>query len=532
LSNNLLEIQNLFHAKKYDLALKKIDKLLKLNFDPNLLINKTTILLSLERFSEAEIILEKLLISNPKSCDLNCNLGIVCAKQNKYDEAENYFLKSINLEPNYIQARLNLINLYLEIDEADLALNQINQITSENFKNDYYHQLLAEIYIRKLDFNKALDNHKICIAKNPNSQNYYLLGVDYLWSGDTDNAKKNFLKAMNLNSKNFEAIFALSKVQKIEVKSNLFQHILSQSQNKDNDARQLSYIFFTLHKIMEDEKNYKKAFEFLLDANRYRKKLIDFNLKELKSMVFRIKSNYPKINSVCISDCQKTPIFIVGMPRTGTSLLEQIISNNNEIFGAGELSFLHESFKKIFINKIDNEKLKQIGIKYLDKLDSFTDKNYVIDKLPLNFFWIGYIKKIIPNSKFIHITRDKRETCFSIFKNLFAEGALEFSYNEKDIIDFYNIYLDIINFWKLEMEPGSFLNLNYEDLVENPKEKTKEIFKYLNIEFRKEYINIKSNNRWVRTASDIQIRGEIIKSQQANWQPYNDFLKYLKNDSF
>jgi len=164
---------------------------------------------------------------------------------------------------------------------------------------------------------------------------------------------------------------------------------------------------------------------------------------------------------------------------------------------------------------------------YLDKLDSFTTKKYVVDKLPLNFFWIGYIKKIIPNSKFIHISRNRIDTCFSIFQNLFVEGALEFSYSEKDIINFYEIYIDIMNFWNNELGDGCILNINYEDLVNEPEEKTKQIFQYLELKFDRKFINIEENNRWVRTASDVQVRKGIKKTHKSSWEPYKKYLKQI-----
>jgi len=526
--DELSEIQSLFQSKKYDLALRKINKILQKNNDSNLLINKSSILIMLERFNEAEIILESVIDKNPKDIDIISNLGIICARQRKFSKAERYYKEAILIDPNYVNAKFNLINLFLEMDRIDDALEELNKLESEQYRGDYYYQLLAEVYIRKLDFSKAKELHQICVKKNPlNSKNFYLLGVDYLWEGDFENSKLQLKKSIEIDPKNFEAFFALSKVENIRGGSPIFNYLKDQSVNKNNSKRDLSFIFFTLYKIMEDENNYEQAFKYLSEANKLRKKLKVFDIRSLNLIVARIKKNYQKFPVNKSDQSTKIPIFILGMPRSGTSLLEQIISNNDSIFGAGELDFMHENFKNCFQNNNILEDFEMIRKNYLDKLDSFTTKKYVVDKLPLNFFWIGYIKKIIPNSKIIHISRNRIDTCFSIYKNLFVEGSLEFSYSEKDIIKFYEIYIDIMNFWNNELGDGCILNINYEDLVNEPEEKTKQIFQYLELKFDSKFINIEENNRWVRTASDVQVRKGIKKPNKLNWEPYKKYLKQI-----
>ena len=142
-------------------------------------------------------------------------------------------------------------------------------------------------------------------------------------------------------------------------------------------------------------------------------------------------------------DTEIKPIFIVGMPRSGTSLLEQILSNHPLVFGAGEVSTLHNSLKNLFSSDIDNNfllgQLQKIRNHYLEHLSIITEKTFITDKLPLNFMWIGFIVYMFPGAKIIHITRDPIATSFSIYKTLFSNGSLNFSYNEEDIIKFYNL---------------------------------------------------------------------------------------------
>ena len=217
------------------------------------------------------------------------------------------------------------------------------------------------------------------------------------------------------------------------------------------------------------------------------------------------------------------------MPRSGTSLIEQIISNNNVVFGGGELNTIHEELKKIIDSPTIENDIDFVRERYLKKLDRFSDKNYIIDKLPLNFLWVGYILKIFPYAKIIHTIRDPIANCFSLYKTLFIEGALEFAYSQKDIIDFFNMYQTIMHFWKVENK-DQFIEVSYEDLIDNPRDESKRIYDFIGINFDLESIDIKNNKRWVRTASDIQVRERINKKNKQQWKDYqNNLYEILKN---
>jgi hypothetical protein len=221
------------------------------------------------------------------------------------------------------------------------------------------------------------------------------------------------------------------------------------------------------------------------------------------------------------------------MPRSGTTLLEQIVSNDHLIFGAGEISTLHTLFFDLFSQspeKIDLFKeLDHIKNRYLNHISAMTDRKIVTDKLPLNFLWLGYIKYIFPDAKFIHISRDPIATSFSIYKTLFSDGALEFTYDEDDIINFYRFYQDTMKFWNGFIK-NDILNIGYEDLVNNPKDQTQLIFSYLNLKFDDSVLDIENNKRSVLTASDLQVRNPIYKGSSESWVPYKKYIEKFINE--
>ena len=261
-----------------------------------------------------------------------------------------------------------------------------------------------------------------------------------------------------------------------------------------------------------------------------------FNHSKVREFLERIKYKFSnkleKSDFSCEVNDKITPIFILGMPRSGSSLVEQILSNNELIFGAGELSTIHESMTEVMSLKTSDNKytsmLETIAQDYYDRLSHITNKNYVIDKLPLNFYWVGYIMKMFPHAKIIHTTRNPVAISYSLYKTLFAEGILEFSYDQDDIINYYQLYKDMMIYWK-GLYKQEIFELDYELLINNPEQEVKNIFNYLGLEFNKSYLEIGNNKRSVTTASDIQIRNKINSKGIDSWKSYSLITEKFTN---
>ena len=226
------------------------------------------------------------------------------------------------------------------------------------------------------------------------------------------------------------------------------------------------------------------------------------------------------------------------MPRSGTSLVEQIISSHSNVFGGGELPFLSNSIH----NKIlDNQQLTSIKnndltnlleiiqeeyISKISKIDS-SDKVF-IDKAPLNFRYIGFIKKVFPNSKIINCNRDPIDICWSNYKNYFST-SLPFSNNLNNLAKYYSLYQNYIKFWK-ELFADEFFNINYEKLVENPKQEIKNLLAFCNLEWEENCLKHENNSKSIKTASWAQVRKPIYKSAVKSSDHFRMYLaKLIKN---
>jgi len=296
-------------------------------------------------------------------------------------------------------------------------------------------------------------------------------------------------------------------------------------------------LYFALGKAYEDIGKYKESFKFLVKANKIYKEKLNYDINKDIHLFSKIKEIYKK--KIKELECKKKIIFVVGMPRSGTTLSEQIISAHPKVHGAGELNYLSEGIEKFLMkdkifpeNAIQEYKksdLESVQNHYLEGLKKLEyQEEYVIDKAPLNFRWIGFIKTIFPNAKIIHCQRDAMDICFSNFKNFFSAGTLSFTYDLNDLGTYYNLYKDLMDYW-LSMFKAEIYNLSYERLISKQEEETKNLLNYLDLPWDEKCLEPHKNKKIVATASLAQVRSPIYKSSLNKWQNYSDELKILED---
>ena len=316
---------------------------------------------------------------------------------------------------------------------------------------------------------------------------------------------------------------------KLKVKINKLEEIsLTTINNEDkillNNA--LSKGYFDLNKQ-------KLAFMCLKECNLLKKNESKFSMVDQKKKFEDIKKFFLNIDNEKIklnSEIKIKPIFIVGMPRSGTSLLEQILSSHTEIYGAGELNFLQKIVDNLGLKKPSNmsEYFQKIREYYYDKIYKISQNHFIIDKLPLNFRWIGFIVKSFPEAKIIHIRRNPMAVCWSNYKTLFVDEGMDFTLSQKDIADYYGMYFDLMKFWKKEFN-HNIIEISYEDYVKDFEGNTKKILKYLDLNWEVQMKNYAKTSRSVTTASYQQVRENIKKNTSEIWKKYRVHLKEMEN---
>lgn len=538
LDSDLDEVQGLFNQSKFDLALLKVSKLIKNNKKHFLPYNyKGIILLKKGDHSKALIDFKKATDLNPNFLLGYNNIALCYRAMGNIEYAVKNLKKVIQLDPNIIETRINLGSCYSDLGKYAESLDEFHHALKLNEGNEFTHHLIADVFIKILNFKNAREHHQKALTINPrNFMNYFLIATDDLWAGDHINAAKNFRKAIELNPDFTESFYGLSRAEKISLSDPIFQlaeKIISEPNLSDNDQ---VFLKFFLARVYETNKNEELFFKFLREGSATKKSISKYNtaqsmwlFNKIKSLYLNYIHNSSKSNKeIIFSENEINPIFIVGMPRSGTSLIEQILSNHSLLFGAGEVPTLHGSFLTLSSLSLESKsfenELQKIKIDYLKHLSVMTEKKIVTDKLPLNFMWIGFILYMFPNAKILHLSREPIATCFSIYKTLFSPGSLEFSYDEGDIIEFYKLYEDIMQFWNTYL-PNQIHNISYEELVDQPQEIMQKVFSFIDLPYDENVLNIQKNKRSVTTASDLQIRDQIYKGSSKSWMVYEKNLQ-------
>ena len=458
---------------------------------------------SLGKFDLSIKIMEEALNQNPNNPYFLNNIGISHHKSENYNVAEEYFRRGLEIAPKYLNILNNLGNLKKDLSQVDEAIQ-------------YY--------------SKSLEIEENLLETQLN------LGQMYNASGKFEQAKVHFRKVLQINPNYTEAHRLISNTTKYDLNNVHFKEMLDKINDQSLSQIQLVHLHFGIGKAYEDSRDYKNSFTNYSKANQYLKIISKYDIKKETSKFKIIKDFFTNYQNISIKENQKKIIFIVGMPRSGTSLVEQIISSHKDVFGAGELIFLD----KIINNKIlDNEKVKSFDDlkslnhileesqdEYLAKIAEIDNSNKVfIDKTLLNFKYIGFIKNIFPNSKIINCNRDPIDTCFSNFKNFFS-GNLPFSNDLNDLAQFYNLYNDLIKFWRKFLDQDIY-NLNYNSLIANPNEEIHNMIEFCELGWDENCLKHELNTKSINTASFAQARKPIYKSAINSSQNYKKYLAEL-----
>ena len=460
----------------------------------------------------AESVYRSLIAENARIPQVYCNLARICAQSKRQHEADSLWEKALVIDPRFLEAQMNLADSYQQAGKTGQAIDIYRRIISANKQFVAAKYLLANLLKAQGDFTQAEDYYQQIIARQP----------DYT-----------------------QAHFSYSSIHKYQLKTD--PHIrlmLELYQNPNLPTESRIHLAFALAKAFEDIEDYPQAFKYLETGNGLRYKEFNYDIRGDKELIQNIIQTF---NREALSQLQINPessnraIFIIGMPRSGTSLVERIISSHSDVYAAGELDYIFSLGTRLFLKESIHHEFRPLdtysktlfetlGKTYLEKISLLdSQSSRITDKMPFNMMMIGLIKIALPNAKIIHCVRDAKDNCLSIFKQNFTTGNYRFAYNLKTLGQFHNQYRQLMKHWHQVM-PDFIYDIEYEALTQNPEAEIRKLIAACDLEWQDNCLNFEKSAGLVKTASAFQARQPMYTSSVSLWERYEEYLKPLLDE--
>jgi Flp pilus assembly protein TadD len=530
----------LSQISEYDRAERAFKAAIKLR--PNYaeaLGNLGSLLCDLGKNTEAEIVLGRALKLNPNIVEANNSMGYALSQIGRSQDAIAYLDTALELNPNYINAYnskglalsgMGDFEKAIDVFEAGLKINPSSTDILTNLGYTYSQALREKDAIATLQ--KAIQ-----LLPADDAEVLTRLSVIQSQVGDMQNAKKNIQAAIKSDPDKAEAHRILSTLTsfnqgdpEIAEMKGLFDRSAEGSDTK-------MHLGFGLGKAFEDMNEPKKAFQYWLAGNKARRQQFTYSVNQDREIFEQVKSIFDQEFFATYSGQQnqsRQPIFVVGMMRSGTTLVEQILSGHDQVYGAGELTFV-DDYARNWLQFGPRDPISFAGLadQYLDyKIPSEKLATRVIDKMPINFLWVGFIRAAFPNAKIINLVRDPRDVGLSIFKNYFSELGNRYAYDLAEIAAFYLLYQDMIAHWNRVL-PGAIYDVSYEKIVADIQAESGRLLEYCDLIWQQDILDFQKTDRVVKTASVLQVRKPIYSSSVKSWKNYEGelapFIQVLEN---
>jgi len=504
-------------------------------------------LIAENKLKKAEPILRNYLKEYPLDVNAMKLLGDIGVKFRAYKDAGYLLVRALDLSPDYDEARLSYANLLYKRQLPYEALEQIQILLEKDKNNPQYLTLKAVNLALANQHDEAIKIFEIIInnKKIENNQLYLSYGHTLRAIGRLDESIQAYKNAITTKTGFGEAYWSLANLKTYQFTTNDIEDLKELLSSKDTKMDDYFHLLFALGKAEEDNKNYKNSIAAYIKGNTLKSKQVPWDSKKFsyecdELISFFTKEFFEQYEGV--GDQNSDPIFIVGLPRSGSTLIEQILSSHSLVEGTTELQNIIALSRKIAnkkdtkskseypsaLSQIKKDEFKKMGEAYIQNtLDQrVTDKPYFIDKMPNNFVHIGLINLILPNAKIIDARRNPMDCCFSCYKQLFGSGQ-GFTYSQNRIGNYYLDYLKIMEHWD-KVLPGKVHRVLYENMIEDTEKQIRQLLKYCDLEFEESCLNFYKTKRTVRTPSSEQVRQPIYKKGIGQWNNFEPWLGDLK----
>jgi tetratricopeptide (TPR) repeat protein len=497
------------------------------------------------KLGKAERIARDLLKKHPADVSAIRVLADIGIKLGQWKDACHLLERCLELAPDFHAARHSYALVLMRLQKPEAAIHEAEKLLAQEPSNPNFLTLKATVLTRIGDQSGALEIYEKVLKNYPNQARAQMsYGHTLKTVGKLDEAIEAYKKCIRLSPEVGEAYWSLANLKTFRFSGEDIDNMRRQVTTEDGDADDQSHLAFALGKALEDLRAYDESFKFYRRGNAIRRIEHRHNFKVNVLESLRQVRALPRefFEQRKGWGCQAPdPIFIVGLPRAGSTLLEQILASHSQVEGTSELQDIIGISRKLGAKSRENQsgkypeilaemtadQFRELGESYLETTRiQRTDTPFFIDKMPNNFRHIGLIHLILPNSKIIDARRHPMGGCFSGFKQLFAHGQT-FTYGLEDIGKYYRDYVKVMDHWDAAL-PGRVHRVQYEEMVTDTDAQIRALLDYCELDFEEQCLRFYETDRAIRTPSAEQVRKPIYKEGLEQWRNFEAHLDPLK----
>lgn len=541
-----LHILGVICAQRRDYA--EAERLLAaaLSIDPRVppcLHNYGNVLSRLRRYEDAISYYKQALALAPNGAPIYSDLGNAQKELGRTEEAVATYKKALALNPNFPGALGNFAQALMDLNRFDEAAGLLRRALALAPNNPQTMKLMGRLALERGELETALAQYKRAIALKPDQADAYCgIGNALKDLGRQQEAIDAYCKAIELDPSKPGFYVSLADCKKF-ASGDSYLALMELMAAKELPASDRMHLDFALAKAYTDLKDYRRSFEHLLAANAAKRAAIVYDEKSTFESFDRIERIFsPELMAAKAGggESSRRPIFVLGMPRSGTTLIEQVLASHPAVHGAGELPAFKLAVDSVappgiaypdfVLPSLDEAAVRRIGAEYLNRLAAFAPEGErVTDKMPSNFLYAGLIHLALPNAVIIHTVRNPLDTCISCFSKLFRPGEQSFTYDLGELGRYYVRYQRLMAHWRSVLPAGRMLDVHYEDVVGDLEGQARRILAHCGLPWDERCLAFHETERPVRTASAMQVRQPIYTGAVERWRVYEEFLDPLRS---
>jgi Flp pilus assembly protein TadD len=493
------------------------------------------------RLNEAEPLLRSRLKDDPFDVAAIRMMAELAGRIGRYKDAENLLRRALDLAPGFTAAHANLATVLYRQNRAVEALEQLDLLREIEPNHSGHANLKAAALGRIGDYQEALDLYEEVLANIPDQPKIWMsYGHTLKTVGRQEDCIKAYRQAIDVMPSLGEVWWSLANLKTVRFDDGDVAAMEAQIARTDLSREDRFHLHFALGRAYEERAQAKAAFDHYARGNELRSEDLGYDPAEITQHVVATRTLFTtaflkaRAGQGCASP---DPIFILGMPRAGSTLIEQILSSHSQVEGTMELPDIPVLFRTLGgaeewparLAALTAQDLHSLGEAFLDRtaIQRKTSKPYFIDKLPNNWMSVGFIHLILPNARIIDARRHPMDCCFSNFKQHFAKGQ-GFSYSLEHMARYYRDYVTLMDHFDMVL-PERIVRVIHENLIDDSDREISRLLTSLDLPFEENCLRFHENDRAVRTASSEQVRRPINRDGVDQWKPFEAWLGPLKD---